>query len=352
MSGAGSAFTMLGDQAPIFGRPTPPPPPHQPGKPQTVAGTLALKGGTTVPWIRGFKVSDNFSPVPQDRVFFNFNYWNNINYAINRQIGSPITGLQIYRYQAGFEKTFFGGLASFGLSDSINTISARGSVPGLGGTSTAMGDLNFFSKLILFEHWEDNRGYPAFGGFGFPAQVGGRNGGLISAGLSLTMPTGPANFAGASYSKGFRDTVIQPFMGYFYSRGNFYLQGFEALIVPTTPNDVTMLFNDIGIGYYLYRNPSFDSLITAFAPIFEVHVNDPLNHRDWRNVDNPIAAADVVDLTLGSNIQIGRRAVLLLGAVTPVSGPRPFAVEGVALLNIYFGGLGRRASPAYPMAGQ
>jgi hypothetical protein len=349
MGGAGGVFNMLGDQAPIFGRPTPPSPPHQPGRPTGVSGILATKGGTSVPWIRGFKISDNQSPLPQDRVFANFNYFNNVNYAIDRKFNAPVNGIQIYRYLAGFEKTFLDGLASVGLTESINNLSAVSSNPNLGGTHTAMGDLSLFTKLVLFQSWEDSRPTNALGGFGYPAQVGGRNGGLISAGMAVTMPTGPGGFAGAGFSKSFRDVGLQPFLGYFYSRGNFYLQGFEAIDVPTDPNDVTMLFNDIGMGYYLYRNPNMDTFITAFAPTFEVHVNVPLNHRDINNVNDPVGLSTVVDLTYGGNIQFGQRTVLLLGAVTPVTGPRPYAVEALALLNFYFGG--RQRPIALPMAG-
>jgi hypothetical protein len=351
---------MIGDQAPIFGRPTPPTPPHQPHVPGSTSAAAAQKAGSTVPWIRSFKISDNQSPIPQDRVYFNFNYYNDINYPLARRFQSPVSGIQIYRYLLGFEKTFFNGMASIGVRDSINTLSARSTIPSLGGTSTAMGDLSVITKVVLFEQWEEpsgqgqGRGQGGSGlqGFGLTAIGGGRNGGLISGGLAITMPTGPGGFAGAPFSKSFRNTTLQPYLGYFYSRGNFYLQGFEAIDVPTDPHDVTILFNDIGIGYYLYRNPN-SSFITAFAPTFETHVNVPLNHRDVFNIKDVAGTADVVDLTTGANVQFGKRTVLLLGAVTPVTGPRPFAIEALALLNVFFGGgRGRGVSPAFPMAGQ
>ena len=137
------------------------------------------------------------------------------------------------------------------------------------------------------------------------------------------MPTGPGRIRGAGFSKSYRDVGLQPFLGYYYSQGNFYLQGFEAINAPTDPNDVTLLFNDIGMGYYLYRNPNMDTFITAFAPTFEVHANVPLNHHDINNVNDPVGTATVVDPHLRRNVQFGQRTVLLLGAVTPVTGPRP-----------------------------
>jgi hypothetical protein len=351
--GAGSAFAMLGDQAPVFGRPVPPPPPHRPVRPPGVTGLLATKGGTTVPWIRGFKIADNQSPMPQDRVFFNFNYFNNVNYAIDRKFAAPVGGIQIYRYVLGVEKTFWDGMASIGIFDSINNLSSVSSRPGLGGTHTAMGDLNVFTKLVLFSQWDDPAPTPSYTSPGLSPLGGGRNGFLVSGGALLSFPTGPGGFAGAGFSKSFRDVGIQPFMGYYFRQGNFYLQGFESLNIPLDENDVLALYNDIGIGYYLYNNPNQDTLITAFAPTFETHVNVPLNHSDIGNVTDPVGTKTVVDLTLAGNIQFGRNTVLLLGAVTPVTGPRPFAVEAIALLNIYFGGRNGRNRPlGYPMAGQ
>ena len=342
---------MLGDQAPIFGRPALPGRPHQPSAISPGFIQAVQRAKTTVPFIRAFKISDNQSPIPQDRVYFNFNYYYNVNHAINERFGAPFAGIQVYRYLLGFEKTFFNGMASVGLRDSLNTLSARSRFAGLGGTSTAVGDLNLYTKFVLWEQWQESPGTPAFPGFLNPNQRGGRNGELISGGLSLSFPTGPGNFAGSKFSKSFRNTAVQPFLGYYFARGNFYAQGFEAIDVPTDPHDVTVLFNDLGIGYYAYRNPT--GFIRAFAPTFEVHVNVPLNHTDVFNVNDVAGTATVVDLTYGGNFQIGQRTVLLLGAVTPVTGPKPFDIEAFALLNIYFGkGANRPVSPAFPMAGQ
>lgn len=355
-SGAPSAFgVMIGDQAPIFGRavsnrPTIPGTPHQPGSRGELSPALATRAKTVIPYIRAMKYSDNQSPIPQDRIYTNFNYFNNVNYATNQRFGAPVSSMQIYRYVLGFEKTIFGGMGSIGFSESLNTLSARSSFQGLGGTSTAMGDLNLFGKFILWQRWNTDQNVPGYGGFGYPAQYpGARDGGLFSGGLSMNLPTGPGSFAGSNFSKSYRNIALQPFVAYFFTKGNFYIHGFESIVVPTDPNDVTMLFNDVGVGYYVYRNPRLDTFLTAFAPIFELHVNVPLNHTDVFNVKDPVGTPTVVDLTLGANTQFGQRTVLTLGAVAPVSGPRPFSVEAVAQLNIYFGGRQRNAPT---MAGQ
>ena len=114
-----------------------------------------------------------------------------------------------------------------------------------------------------------------------------------------TLPTGPGQFAGAKYTEGIHSTEIQPFLGYLLIRNRFYLHGFLSLSVPSSIRDVTMVYNDLGIGYFVFRSTDPDSALTSVAPTFEVHVNSPLTHRDWFNANDPPGTADVVDLTYG-----------------------------------------------------
>ena len=53
----------------------------------------------------------------------------------------------------------------------------------------------------------------------------------------------------------------------------------------------------------------------------------------------------MVNITSGVNFEFYRTAVLTLGFVTPVTGPRPFDYEATALLNIRFGGRRRSIVP-------
>jgi len=291
-------------------------------------------------------MAENMSPVPQDRVFSSFNYFNNVNYAVNGRIGSPYSNIQIERYQLGLEKTFWDGNASIGFRDTLNTMSARSVIPGLGGTHSALGDLNLFTKFVLWQRWEE-AGPRGTGAYPFaPAQA---NGGLVSTGLSLSFPTGPGAFAGSPGSTSFRDTQLQPFVGYFWSRDSMYLLGFEEINVPLDPNDVTSIFTDIGMGYFYYKSPEPDSFLSAASATFEVHVNDPLNHRHPYSVTDLAGTADVVDFTYGTSFFLGQRALFSTAIVTPVSGPRPFNFEVVALFNIYFGKSSRAQQVSSPL---
>ena len=59
----------------------------------------------------GILITDNDSPRPTDRAYFGYNYYNGINPATN----SGLDRIDMHRQTVGFEKTFLGGDASFGM---------------------------------------------------------------------------------------------------------------------------------------------------------------------------------------------------------------------------------------------
>jgi hypothetical protein len=305
--------------------PTPLPPPHVPGG---NTGIVSSNGTTSILFkLTGLKISDNQSPIPQDRFFYSFNYFDNLNASVDRHQLSPISNLQVYHQLFGIEKTFLDGRASIGIRVPLNTISLNSSanVTGLGGTSTAPGDLSIFLKYVLYQK--------------------GSN--LISTGFQVTPPTGPGAFGGKKYYSYFRDTQIQPFVGYLFQRDRFYAQGFTSIDVPTTSQDVTLLFNDVGIGYYVYRAVEPNKFLTAIVPTAEIHVTTPLNHRGFSATDLA-STPDIVNMTFGTNVEFRRRAVVSVAYVTPVTGPKPFNAELALLLNIKFGGSMRNRSSTVP----
>jgi hypothetical protein len=257
------------------------------------------------------------SPRPQDRVFATFNYFNDVNADLNRRLGGTYSGVMVYRQLYGFEKTFLEGDASFGIRAPIDTITANSPVQGLAPTRTAFGRLTPFTKFIL---WRDETAAN-----------------LISGGLAVTVPTGPTAYAGAPYSVGFRDVSIQPFLGYFFSQGRWYLQGFESIDIPTTSRDVTMIYNDIGVGYFLYQAADRRALISGIAPTLEAHINVPTNHRGSLRPGDPASTPTVFDFTFGVNFFVSNIGTISTGFVDPVTGPKPFAFEWTFLFNIYYG---------------
>jgi hypothetical protein len=313
---------MIGDQAPIS--PVKPPPLPRPGQASSFVAS-----------VRGLKISENQSPAPQDRVFYSFNFFAEVNQTLNKQLGASVDGLRVYREILGFEKTFNNGNGSFGMELPINTVSANSTILGnfakVAGTSTAPGDLSFFGKYILARD---------------PA-----SGSLVSAGLAISTATGPANFAGAKYLASLDSTFIQPFIGYIWRRDRFYLHGFLALDTPSSVQLATMVFNDVGVGYFLLQRTDQQAWLTAIAPTFEVHVNTPLTHGDFNNRNDPGGVPNVVDLTYGINFQFNHRSILTLGIVTPVTAPKPFDYEALIQFNVYFGRTRRERPQNAPMIG-
>ncbi len=334
-AGSTGAFNMIGDQSPLFQNvkinatpfPGPAPGPNPAGRPPQIPSST--QQSLPFPTIRGFKIADNQSPRPQDRFFYTFNYYDNLNAAQNRYNQSPVTDMKAYRHVFGFEKTFDDGNGSIGLRLPLNTLTANSISPRniATPTSTALGDLNIFAKYILKQNKQ--------------------TGNLLSAGFSITPPTGSSTFGGSKYIRPLHTTELQPFLGYIFNFGKFYIQGFSELDVPVNYRDVTLIYNDVGFGYRLYMNEDRNAFITMVAPTFEVHSNNPLNHRNPYNKNDPAASTDVLNLTYGMNVQFYGTSNLAVGFVTPTTGTKPFDYEVIALFNVYFG-RSRAFRPATP----
>ncbi len=334
MGGAAGALVMIGDLGPLItfrqvqvptwpGLPQPFPPPPFPTPPDP------RQASSLAPSVRGFKIGENQSPRPQDRIFYSFNYFSNVNAEVNRRFNAPVDQLRVYRQIFGLEKTFDEGRGSIGLRLPLNTLTANSTIQGNfnrpGGTSTGLGDLSIFAKYIL--------------------RLNPDTGSLISAGLVVTPPTGPDEFAGATYLQNVHATSVQPFLGYIWSGENFYFHGFTALDVPTTIRDVTTVYNDFGFGYFLYRANEPDKFLTAIVPTFEAHINNPLTHRSPFDPNDPTGTTDVVNLTYGVNFEFYKQSTLTFGFVNPVTSPKPFDYEWVLLFNVRFGGSNRTPPP-------
>src|SRR5262249_24571634 len=152
------------------------------------------KASSFVGAVRGLKISENQSPAPQDRIFYSFNYFAEVNQHLNQKFEASVDGLRVYREVMGIEKTWHDGDGSFGVRFPIDTVSANSTVTGnfakLAGTSTSTGDLSFFGKYVIVRD-------PSTGS-------------LVSAGLAINTANGPASFAGAKYLASLHSTSIQP----------------------------------------------------------------------------------------------------------------------------------------------
>ncbi len=246
----------------------------------------------------GFKIQENESPRPIDRVYFNYNYYSGVDVGTKK--------VDVQRETFGFEKTLLGGNASVGIRvPFFQNLDAKDDI----------GDITLIGKYAFLND--------------------PRTGNVISGGLAITPPTG--NFSmGFDFTKNekIHSTLVQPFLGgQWMLGGGLFVQGFSSLAIPTDDRDATFWFNSVGLGYYLYRGWSPIQAITGVVPTVELHFNTPMNHRDD---GAPQKLDPIVNLTAGVHIELYHNALLGLAIGTPLTTPRPYDVEGIASFNWRF----------------
>lgn len=274
-----------------------------------------------------FKVAENESPRPTDRVFVTYNYFDNIRggggfipgvtttegggqglaTVTTSTPSTQVAGRNIIvnRELFGFEKTFLGGDASVELR--VPLFQARGGVTGL--VSDDVGDITIVTKYAFIND-----------------RI---TGDVFSVGLAVTAPTGPD--INTIYGN-INSTLLQPFFGYIRMRDGFYFQGIHSIVFPTDSHDITLMLNDVGMGYVFRTGGS--RMFAFVAPNFEVHVATPLTQRSGNGA---VFASDTVTLTGGLHIGLGNgRPLLSIGLAAPVTGPKPFDVEAFVQFGFRF----------------
>lgn len=274
----------------------------------------AATGSIPVNVVRGaFKIAENESPRPVDRVYLNYNYF----YDVNPSLSVPeLPVSNVHRETFGLEKTFLDENASIGLRLPLLQLSGSQNFQGQG-----FGDLSIVMKYAFINEYVRM----ADGSLG--------PGNVLSGGLVVTAPTGNVVTFGARQPP-IHTTYLQPWVGGILVRGDFYMQGFSSVAVPMDNRDTTFFFNSLQFGYRLFQASSGSDILTSVTPVVEVHVTNPLNNRNIQLL--PIGAADIVSLTSGATFGLGSRSFLNLGANVPVTGPKPYGIEAVAQLNIRY----------------
>lgn len=246
-----------------------------------------------------FRIAENESPRPVDRLFATYNYFNNVNTFGGRDFDA-------HREVFGFEKTFLDGDASFGMRVPVQQRS-RADGPN---TIDGFADLSLIFKYALINDRE--------------------TGDVLSAGLVLTVPTGRDVFLFDGSQ--LESTLFQPWVGFIVNADRAYVHGFSSAVLPTDGRDVTFLSNDLGVGYRVYQSDG-DELITLIAPTVEGHLFTPLSNRGDGDF---LRAWDSFTLTTGVHIGLRNRAFLTLGFGVPLVGPRPYDFEALAQFNLRF----------------
>lgn len=254
-----------------------------------------------------FKVAENDSPRPTDRVFATYTYYDNL------PTSAFTPGFDVHRQTVGFEKTFLDQSASIGVRVPFIQLSGADQVFNAFGVQDGQfGDISVIAKYAFY----DDRS----------------TGNLLSGGLMVTAPTGEPNYI--VNGQRLHSTLLQPWGGMIWNLSDsVFVHGFSSIVFPTDPDDVTAWYNDFGVGFWL-RKGQTERFFHGIVPTAEVHVGTPLNNRG--NGFNQVHISDYVSLVGGVNFVFWRNSTIGFAAGSPVTGPRPWDFEANASINFRF----------------
>jgi hypothetical protein len=296
---------------------------------------------------RRAKISENDKTLPMDRMFFMYNHFEN---AFEADPNLTIPGVQRYdldRYTLGVEKTFFDGRTSIQARIPLSSqfVFANGSADVSGGQ---IGNLAITLKALLFE--DDDETF-ALGG-----------------GLTIDTPTGSdvnVSFAGTNYFIENGAVHLLPFVtALFHPDDDWFVQtslqvdaaasgnpvialdGFRRPSRVGILTDQTLLYADISVGRWLYRNEASD-FFQGIAGIVELHYTTAMQDSDavvfptfgnLNRFDNPANRFDFLNLTTGVHWQVNDLTNVRVGGVFPLrSGfDRPFEAEVQVSVNRFY----------------
>lgn len=263
------------------------------------------------------KIADDNSPMPRDRVIFNYDYFNNTTLAAN--------GWDVHRFSPGIEKTFFDQRASLEVripfAGTLNSDLSQGAET----SNTEFGNINVTAKALLWRGDFVN----------------------VASGLAISLPT--ADDTRVSLANGVdlvrienEAVILTPYIAALFTpTDRLFAQTWAAFAFDAKGNtvqlnnamlgmqnvgqinDQTLMQLDAQIGYWLVQNN--DGLIRGLAPFIELHYNTTLNDADLINANGVIIGnlagnIDELNLTAGVSSQIGDNLNLAIGAVAPLKG--------------------------------
>ena len=303
------------------------------------------------------KFAENSSPLPRDRVYVNYNYFD----ATPTTIGSK----GVNRVTPGFEKTFFDQWASVEVRLPFTTqLSNSADLTGMTNTSGAQfGNVTGYFKGLLYAD-------PSL---------------TISSGLGVQLPTASDTDISANGGEIFKiannSVHLLPFLAATYTPGSrYYAQGalqfdFDANgntvygapyvwsgnglgVVPGAlqqlgvAQDQTFLYASLATGYWIYRvtNP-YERGLTGIAPTAELHYNTSLQRSDtvadvYGNRLDPLGQIASLNGVVGVNAVFGNNKYFTVGYSAPLGrADAQFNGELRVMFNYYFGG--SRVNPRF-----
>jgi hypothetical protein len=307
--------------------------PGQPAVNQEILAPSPVAGGA----VGRTKIADDNSPLPRDRIIFDYDYFNNVPLSVN--------GVDVHRFSAGFEKTFFDGQASIEVRlPFASTLNSDVNAFGTTSDHEELGDLHLTLKALLY-------GSPVLS---------------IAAGLGIDLPTADDLRVVGLGTELLRikneAVVLTPYVAYLLTTGDLFFQnwiefGFDTNGNPVSANldglglrgigrlnDQTLCQIDAQLGYWLVRSQESSAMLRGLAPFVELHYNATLGNADSIQAGSFVvtpdqAHVDELNLSAGVIAAIGDRLQVAVGAVAPLKGhnDRTFDWQVGLHVNYYFG---------------
>ena len=266
------------------------------------------------------KISDDNSPLPTDRVIFDYDYYNNVPLSSS--------GADVHRFSVGFEKTCLDGLMSLEVRVPFaSTLNSDVTTSGLGSDRVELGDVHFTLKALLY-------GGPVVN---------------VAAGLGIDVPTADDVRVFDSFGHEVlvvknQSVILTPYIAYLVTPTdrcffqNWVEFGFATNGNPVSANLTSSGLQSIGrlddqdlcqidaqLGYWLVRREDDSTLLSGLAPFVELHYNTTLGNAEQLQSSSSIIGAeaghtDELNLSAGFMARIGDCLQLAVGAVVPLLG--------------------------------
>ncbi len=266
------------------------------------------------------KMAENTSPMPRDRVFFNYSYFNNVPFTAN--------GINLNRFTPGFEKTFGEGTSSVEVRlPFATTLDSNISADGLSdGEQLEFGNVSIVLKSLLYRDDE----FAISGGLqtalpsADPINVNLADGTTVFQVKNQSVHLMP--FVGALFTPNDR-LFSQAYMQFdFVANGNDVMANLDLtkLRQVGTVQDNTFLYLDWSAGYWTYLAEDESAFLTGVAPMVELHFNQSLQGRDViRGPGNfqlgtPGRNYSVLNAVIGTTFQFGSQSALTIGYAAPI----------------------------------
>lgn len=299
------------------------------------------------------KIAENNSPIPRDRVYTTYQYFQNTTALAFGSFYSR--DFSINKFTFGAEKTFFGGMMSVELripfasqlTNNIAVDSTVGQESVDANYSTQFGNVAAALKVLAYQ----NSTVALSGGVLVHAPTAPRV--LIRDFEADTDAFGAPQLIYNTYRYENQSVLVSPFIGGLWTpTDRIFVQGFNQYEIDTTGSTITftpsvngvvgtpvsvraqgqaLMRLDVGGGYWLYRNPGARGL-TGVAGVVETHYTYTLDNAVIRNLGsrdpddpNPVTVGnianrqDIWNLTLGPTFMFGQRAYVNVGSVIPLS---------------------------------